>query len=447
MLQNYFAEQSYVDLIPEILYCLCAVILFNRIPHSGKVWAKLAGEAVLLFCAKMLVKGVLLQVPFVGSVLDSFGSVYLFNPLVLLLVGLCVRELRMATRLVSGVVFSALYILCMGFVPSFLIAFFDVPYADTGKAPLNSVMMIGILLVTVFLLKRFSVENIAALSYNYTVLVIFVSASAAAVSPVFITLYAGAAKMAAFCVAYHLFAILLILTVYIIFYYGSREYNDLIEAAVLSQKQQAETRMLEITENKLTEIRKFRHDIKNHYAVMEELLHDKDYDKLQAYFDHLAARKTIFSTIQTGNRTVDAILNTKAAEAAACGVKLEAKCAVPPELPIEDTRLCSLLFNVLDNAIEAAAASSGKTVDLSLLRKDNLLLLRVRNSVDAKIAARPLSLRTTKPNASAHGYGIQIIHQIAAQYNGTCQFAVEDGCFIAEIMLTLERRGRENANV
>lgn len=446
MLQNYLSEIQYTELIPEILYSLCAVILFNKLPRSGKVWAKLAGEAVLLFCAKVFVKALLLQVPFIGSVLDSFGTVYLFNPLVLLLVGKCLRELRVATRLVSGVVFSAMYILCMGFVPSLLIAFFNVPYAEAGTVPLNSVLMIALLLVTVFLLKRFSVEDIAALSYNYTALVIFVSVTAAVVSPIFIALYAGAAEMAAFCVAYHLFAIILTLTVYMIFYYGSREYNDLIAAAVINQKQQAESRMLEITESNLTEIRKFRHDIKNHYAVMEELLHGKDYDKLQAYFDHLAAHKNVFTTIQTGNRAVDAILNTKAAEAAARGVSLEAKCAVPPELPIEDTQLCSLLFNLLDNAIEAAAVSNGKMVELSLLRKDNLLLLRVRNSVDAKTAARPLSLRTTKPNASAHGYGMQIIRQSVAQYNGTCQFAVEDGCFIAEIMLTLESSGKEAAN-
>ena len=445
-MQSYLLGIQYTELIPEVLYCVCAVLLFNKLPRSGKAWAKLAGEAVLLFCAKVLVNAVLVQVPFIGPVLDSFGTVYLLNPLVLFLLGKCLHKLRAATRLVSGVVFSCLYIMCMGFVPSFLIEFCNASYAAVGEYPLNHILLIAILLIAVFLLKRFSVEDIAALSYNYIVLVIFVSVAAAVVSPIFIELYAGSAELAPFCVAYHLFAIILTLTVYMIFYRGSREYNDLIAAAVISQKQQAESRMLEITENNLTEIRKFRHDIKNHYAVMQELLHDKDYDKLQAYFDHLAAHTNVFTTIQTGNRAMDAILNTKAAEAAARSVTLEAKCAVPPELPIEDTKLCSLLFNLLDNAIEAAAASDPKAVEISLLRKESLLLLRVRNTIAPDAAVRHLPLHTTKPDKAAHGYGVQIIRQIVAEYNGTFQYASEDGWFTAEIMLTLEDGRKEAAH-
>lgn len=384
MLLNYFTELSYTELIPEILYCLCVVVLFSRRPDNGRNLVQLGGEAVLLFFVKILAKGVLLLVPIVGPVLDSFGTVYLFNPLVMLLVGRCIHDLRASTRLVSGVVFSAMYILCMGFVPSFLITEFGFSMNDIGTVPLNSLLTVVILLVTVALLKYFSIEEIAAHSYYYIALVVFVSFTAAAVSPIFIALYGGTDETAVFCMAYHLFAIVLTLTVYVIFYYGSREYNELIAAAVISQKQQAESRMLEMTESNLTEIRKFRHDIKTHYTVMEELLRDHDYKKLQAYFEQLSSYRDIFTTIQTGNRAVDAILNTKAVEAAARGVSLEAKCAVPPALPIEDTKLCSLLFNLLDNAIEAAAASSGKTVELSLLRKENLLLLRVRNSVMPK---------------------------------------------------------------
>ena len=442
MLQNYLSAIQNMDMLPEIIYSICAVLLFSRIPNSGRAWAQLGGQAFLLLCAKVLVKKVLLLVPIIGPVLDSFGTVYLLNPLILLLTGLCLRELRISTRLVSGVVFSAVYILGMGFVPHLIREVFDISPSEIGKYPLNSVLLITLAATTVFLLKKFSIEEIPALSRYYMSLVIFVSVAAAVTAPVFITSFDSDKQLITFCTVYHLFAIILTLTVYCIFYYGSREYNDLIAAAVITQKQQAESRMLELTESNLEEIRKFRHDIKNHYAVMEELLRDKDYEKLQAYFDQLSVRKNIFTTIRTGNRAVDAILNTKAVEATSRGVTLEAKCAVPPELPIKDTQLCSLLFNLLDNAIDAAAASSGKEVDLSLLRKDNLLLLRVRNSVDAATAARPLSLHTTKPNAAAHGYGMQIIRQIVAEYNGTSQFALEDGYFVAEIMLTLEGSGK-----
>lgn len=424
-------------ILMEILYCICAVLLFSRTPTSVRQWGRIGATMGGFFCVKVLLKRVLLLLPVVGSFLDSFGTIYAYNPLLLLALGCCIKDLRWVTRLVSGVTFSAMFILCLSFVPNLMMAAFDTPMADVGQSPLNNLLTLLIVAATVWMLKKYSVEPIPSLSRNYAALVIFVSILSAVAAPVFSELLISSGDNAIFCAVYDLFAITLVVTVYIIFYQGSREYNALITAAVINQKQQAENRMLELTENNLEEIRKFRHDIKNHYAVMEELLKNHAYNELEKYFRSLTLDKSVLNTIQTGNRLVDAILNTKTVEAAGRGVSLETKCAIPPELPMDDAKLCSLIFNLLDNAIEAAAVSAGKQVDFSLLCKDNLLLLRIRNSVNRKTEARPISLRTTKANPVMHGYGIGIVRQIVEEYNGSSQFSIENDCFVAEIMLTL----------
>lgn len=436
-----------LEQFPNLVYSICVVLLFSRVELRKKVLFKIAAESAVFFGVWSLVRWTLQQIPFVAGPLQSnYGTLHIYNTVFTILAGLCLRDLRVETRIVSGVVFSTMYILCMGFAPNLVLRLTDMTFREVFLAPQTDLLITAISLGSALLLKRWSIEIIPFLSQNYMVLVVFISVALAETSPIFNILLRKAGETGPFYTVYHLLAMLLTLVVYLIFYQGSKEYNDLITAAVISQKQQAESRMLELTEKNLEEMRKFRHDSKNHYAVMTELLRDRDYDKLQAYFDQLVARLNTFSTIQTGNRAVNAILNTKAVEATARGVTLEAKCAVPPELPIEDTKLCSLLFNLLDNAIEAAAASNPKAVEISLLRKASLLLLRVRNTVAPGAPARHLNLHTTKPDKAAHGYGVQIIRQIVAEYNGTCQYTSADGWFTAEIMLTLEDAGKEAAH-
>ena len=49
----------------------------------------------------------------------------------------------------------------------------------------------------------------------------------------------------------------------------------------------------------------------------------------------------------------DAILNSKLNVAEKMNIKLNVKANVPDKLPMSDVELCSMLGNILDNAVEA----------------------------------------------------------------------------------------------
>ena len=54
------------------------------------------------------------------------------------------------------------------------------------------------------------------------------------------------------------------------------------------------------------------------------------------------------------NQIADVVLSSKAGEAAGRGIRFTVSAPLPPELPVEDVDLMSLLSNLLDNALEAA---------------------------------------------------------------------------------------------
>lgn len=105
----------------------------------------------------------------------------------------------------------------------------------------------------------------------------------------------------------------------------------------------------------VTEYHHLRHDTKNHFACMDRLLSQNKYDALKEYFYSLS--KEIYALdnqIETGNEIVNQVINLKYATAHKYQIPMDIQIVLPPHLSIPDHHLCSLVANLLDNAIEAS---------------------------------------------------------------------------------------------
>lgn len=112
-------------------------------------------------------------------------------------------------------------------------------------------------------------------------------------------------------------------------------------------------------QNIYQQMRTMRHDYKNHLQVMKAYLDLGEYDKLSDYISHLNQEVSDIDTvIKTGNVMLDAILNSKISIARTKNIEVNTKVLLPPTLSISDYDLCTILGNLLDNAIEACAEQS-----------------------------------------------------------------------------------------
>ena len=127
---------------------------------------------------------------------------------------------------------------------------------------------------------------------------------------------------------------------------------------------------------------------------------------------------------------------------------LHTKLVVPPVLPFPDDELCSLLSNLIDNAVEECVRLGAyfpkvmeQGVSLSINPgnpSSDYLYIEVRNPTDRKnLARRTGGIVSTKSDAALHGYGTRIVTRLAEKYNGSALFEAKDGIFIARVILDM----------
>lgn len=218
-----------------------------------------------------------------------------------------------------------------------------------------------------------------------------------------------------------------------------RKFYDLIDRRIERFQSELIEKQVREIQNMYRQIRGWRHDYRNHINNMKIQLNEGNYDKLSDYLGELADDlDTVDTVIKTGNVMADAILNSKLSVAQKLNVRLNVKAAVPDNLPISDVELCSVLGNMLDNAVEACAAlpEEERFMRVYIGKLKGELYLSVQNSA-GKLRKEKGSYLSTKE--CEHGYGLFRIDRIAKKYGGYVNRQNEEGVFAAEIMIPLVR--------
>lgn len=145
------------------------------------------------------------------------------------------------------------------------------------------------------------------------------------------------------------------LLLYYMVWQMTSEYSSRIQLQLINQQNDYQKQHMKDLNTIVTEYHHLRHDTKNHFACMDRLLSQNKYDALKEYFYNLS--KEIYALdnqIETGNEIVNQVINLKYATAHKYQIPMDIQIVLPPHLSIPDHHLCSLVANLLDNAIEAS---------------------------------------------------------------------------------------------
>ena len=239
--------------------------------------------------------------------------------------------------------------------------------------------------------------------------------------------------------------ILIELVAFHLYYVISKVYDEKTKLNIMRMKQERENYVMEIAHSEIEKLKELRHDMKNHLAFMSYLVKEGRTDEMKEYLEQYSTE--LYDALQfslCGNYTIDYILDLEIRRASACGVKIDYKIIVPPQLPYDDKDLCGILTNILDNAIEAASKMEDKTVELKIEWKNELLLISCSNATDRfPEGTIRENIPTSKKNKEVHGYGMKIVRATVKKYNGAVKIAVKDGRF--RLSLYLGQRAAEKA--
>lgn len=233
--------------------------------------------------------------------------------------------------------------------------------------------------------------------------------------------------------------VILLLALGIFFYFFLRRsvYNMIDRRIERFQSELIEKQVREI-QNMYRQVRGWRHDYRNHIQNMKIQLSEGNYEQLAEYLSELADDlDTVDTVIKTGNVMADAILNSKLTVAQKINVRLNVKANVPEQLPMSDVELCSVLGNMLDNAVEACNTlpEEERFMRVYIGKLKGQMYLSVQNSA-GKVRKEKGAYLSTKEGE--HGYGLFRIDRIAKKYGGYVNRQNEEGIFATEIMIPLQ---------
>ena len=177
---------------------------------------------------------------------------------------------------------------------------------------------------------------------------------------------------------------------------------------------------------------KIYHEVRHQLTALDCLCQKQDYAALKDQLDRmLREHYTGSQSFFTNNLTINTILQDTSTKAKQCGISFRASVDLPEHLPFPDTDLCALLMNMLDNALEAAVKAElpqKRYLSFRMKISGEYLAVECENSFNGELKKdRKGRLLTTKPDASAHGFGCARMEEITRKYQGIIGFDTKGG--------------------
>ena len=197
----------------------------------------------------------------------------------------------------------------------------------------------------------------------------------------------------------------------------------------LNQQLQLQEKSIESICDLYNTQRKNVHDFRAHINTLTALLKSHDYSSAETYLSSISNQQTdrLF-LVNSHNTILDALFNTKAAEAIHLGIDVDFDVNDLSMLPLDSTDIIVLLSNLIDNAIEACNSYSGrKSIQISAIL-NSTFLFSIRNTTNPVKIVND-TIKTTKSNPQIHGFGLANVKAILEKYHGDYVMLYENEWF------------------
>ena len=183
------------------------------------------------------------------------------------------------------------------------------------------------------------------------------------------------------------------------------------------------------------DMKRFRHDYKNHLQCISMLIDSKQYSKASQYIQDVTKQEIISSkTYSTGNYIADSILDNKNENAQANNAEIVFSGAIDSNAPL--SKLSTILFNALDNAVEACGrinSSEKMVIDVRCAVSHNIQVISISNPMPEKSRFD----KTSKSDKKNHGFGLINIRKAVNDLDGQMKIDTENGIFSLTVEYSL----------
>lgn len=200
----------------------------------------------------------------------------------------------------------------------------------------------------------------------------------------------------------------------------------------------------EYLEYREEETKKFRHDYKNHLHLLQILCKDKKYNDVEKYIEDISERLNIYNMyISVGNSFVDAILNYYYQKMEKNNIKFVVSGKMPKICYIVMFDICTIISNLLDNALEAVEKLEEKDrwIELTFRYDDLMVYCSVINPYNGELNITKNKILSIK-NSKNHGYGLGNVRKSVEIYNGSMNIKTEENLF--KVLIALVNKDKKH---
>ncbi|MCI8636207.1 MAG: GHKL domain-containing protein [Eubacterium sp.] len=202
------------------------------------------------------------------------------------------------------------------------------------------------------------------------------------------------------------------------------------EISLMEQEEHSLNRYVEEAKTRYDETKSFRHDIRNHIAVVKNLLQSGKLEEAVSYMKDMddMAEKLSFPC-STNNPVVDILVGDKLGMAKSMGIDVDCSLLLLYPCSLRDIDICIILSNALDNAIQAVKrldAGMEKYIHVSGRIQGDFLMMEIENSFHGK-------------GAFKKGTGLSNVKKVAEKYGGAMSIETQENKFVLHVLLILSQ--------
>jgi sensor histidine kinase regulating citrate/malate metabolism len=179
--------------------------------------------------------------------------------------------------------------------------------------------------------------------------------------------------------------------------------------------------------------------MRNHLILLNSLVEENEYDEASKVISQITGAIDVKNEYaQSGNITVDSILNFNLQEAINKGISVSLELNIPERLNITPFDMSVILGNLLDNAINASSRlEKDKRLDLKIDYKRGRLFINLSNTYNGILNYKGDKLITSNKDKEAHGIGMKNINAVLDKYDGVMEIDHTENIFTTIILLYL----------
>lgn len=225
-----------------------------------------------------------------------------------------------------------------------------------------------------------------------------------------------------------------------------------MEQAVRAEEKSKQTEWLlalqgeqyESLTNSIEQARATRHDLRHQLAAISAMAESKEYEKLQEFVEqYRRSVPTDKDIVLCENYAANSVIRHYIALAHEEGIStIDMRCVLAQDSGIEDTDLCVLLGNLLENAIEGCKTIpiEKRKIKLRISPHAGNLMLTVDNTFDGAVQKGNGEYLSRKRQNRQKGIGLASVAAITDKYNGSLNIDEKNGWFMVSVQMTANCR-------